>query len=381
MNDTVNGRLSGLDHLRAFAITYVFFYHYQSLFPHPDWLERLADFGWTGVDLFFVLSGYLMGGQLLRQVATTQHVGITDFYIKRFFRIVPVYLVVVAAYFLFPAVREFSTIPPLWKFLTFTQNLALDVPNGHAFSHAWSLCVEEHFYLVLPILVTWLGTSHTSKPVRAGWIAVLMLIGGMAIRALAWLEWVDQSHIATWWEWVYFPTYARLDGLMIGVSAAALQIFRPGQWNGLTRRWPLLLGASLVPLSISWVLSSDRASLSFSVFGFPLVAMGFGLLLVVFLAPGCLLSRMPLAVTSRVAGWSYSIYLTHKMVIHLSQLAIQRVGLNASSNWALALSAIAALIVAATMYRVVERPFLALREALLKKRLLESSHVSVRLEC
>jgi peptidoglycan/LPS O-acetylase OafA/YrhL len=378
MNDAVNGRLSGLDHLRAFAITYVFFYHYQSLFPHPDWLESLGDFGWTGVDLFFVLSGYLMGSQLLRQAVTTQHVGITEFYIKRLFRIVPVYLVVVAAYFLFPGIREFSTIPPLWKFLTFTQNLALDVPNAHAFSHAWSLCVEEHFYLVLPILVAWLSMPRKSKPVSAGWIALSILIGGMAIRALAWFEWVDQSHIASWWEWIYFPTYARLDGLMIGVSAAALQIFRPGQWNWLTRRWPLLSGASLVPLCISCVLSSHKTSLIFSVLGFPLVAIGFGLLLMACLSPGCFLYRTRLTVTSRLAAWSYSIYLSHKVVIHLCQLAAHRAGFDASGNLALSASIVAALVVAATMYRVVERPFLALREVLLSRRRSIVSDVSAR---
>src|ERR1700761_8492861 len=98
MNDTINGRLNGLDHLRAFAITSVLLYHYGSLFPHPSWLGKPASFGWTGVDLFFVLSGYLMGTQLLRQLAKTKHLRISEFYAKRFFRIIPAYAVVVAAY-------------------------------------------------------------------------------------------------------------------------------------------------------------------------------------------------------------------------------------------------------------------------------------------
>jgi peptidoglycan/LPS O-acetylase OafA/YrhL len=61
-------RLNGLDHLRALAISYVFIYHYAVLFKHPAWLGPLADFGWSGVDLFFVLSGFLIGGQLLGRV-------------------------------------------------------------------------------------------------------------------------------------------------------------------------------------------------------------------------------------------------------------------------------------------------------------------------
>ena len=195
-----------------------------------------------------------------------------------------------------------------------------------------------------------------------------------------WGEWVDHGHIASWWEWIYFPTYARLDGLMIGVSAAALQIFGPDQWNRLTRRWPLLLGGSLVPLSISCVLSSRKDSLIFSVIGFPLIAVGFGCLLVACLTPGCFLFRTRLAVTSRVAAWSYSMYLTHKIVIHVCQSFIERVGLNASGSLAFSLSALVSLLVAATMYRVVERPFLALRAALLWRKYPNVSGESARVE-
>jgi peptidoglycan/LPS O-acetylase OafA/YrhL len=117
-------RLNGLDHLRAFAIAYVFLFHYKNLAPHPKWLEAVGSFGWSGVDLFFVLSGYLIGGQLLAVQAAGRPLALGDFYIKRFFRIVPVYLVLVALYFLVPAFREIPTITPLWKFLTFTQNFA-----------------------------------------------------------------------------------------------------------------------------------------------------------------------------------------------------------------------------------------------------------------
>ena len=62
-----NKRLSGLDHLRALAIILVFIWHYRQ-WDKPDWTNSLGSFGWTGVDLFFVLSGYLIGGQLLKKV-------------------------------------------------------------------------------------------------------------------------------------------------------------------------------------------------------------------------------------------------------------------------------------------------------------------------
>ena len=60
----VNHKLYGLDHLRAFAITFVFLFHYGRLFAHPQWTNTISAFGWSGVDLFFVLSGYLIASQL-----------------------------------------------------------------------------------------------------------------------------------------------------------------------------------------------------------------------------------------------------------------------------------------------------------------------------
>src|SRR5579863_9882168 len=115
-------RLHGLDHLRALAIISVCIFHY-SLFGHPPGLETISSFGWTGVDLFFVLSGYLIGGQLLSRIAKGQPISYGEFYFKRTLRILPAYLVVLLIYFTWPAFTERSQLPPLWKFLTFTQNL------------------------------------------------------------------------------------------------------------------------------------------------------------------------------------------------------------------------------------------------------------------
>src|ERR1700761_5545897 len=114
--------LAGLDHLRALAIVLVVIYHYN-MFGHPAGLyEHIGNVGWTGVDLFFVLSGYLIGGQLLGRVARHQPVNYGEFYFKRLLRIIPAYLVVVLLYLTIPAFTERSTLPPLWRFLTFTQN-------------------------------------------------------------------------------------------------------------------------------------------------------------------------------------------------------------------------------------------------------------------
>jgi peptidoglycan/LPS O-acetylase OafA/YrhL len=85
-------KLHGLDHLRAFAIIFVFFFHYGRLFPHPEWTNTISVFGWSGVDLFFVLSGYLIASQLFKKIATQNKISLKEFFVKRFFRIIPIYL-------------------------------------------------------------------------------------------------------------------------------------------------------------------------------------------------------------------------------------------------------------------------------------------------
>src|SRR5579862_6865688 len=104
-----SSRLPGLDHVRAAAILLVWIFHYR-LFKHPDWLTHFGNFGWTGVDLFFVLSGYLIGGELMKNAVRERRIDFRSFYIKRFFRILPPFLLVVAVYYFFPDSRE--TVPP-----------------------------------------------------------------------------------------------------------------------------------------------------------------------------------------------------------------------------------------------------------------------------
>jgi peptidoglycan/LPS O-acetylase OafA/YrhL len=103
-----------------------------------------------GVDLFFVLSGYLIGSQLLKPFRSGEHPRLWDFYRRRLYRILPAYLAVLALYFLVPVWREQDGISPLWQFLTFTENFFVDYAKNEAFSHVWSLCVEEHFYCCCP---------------------------------------------------------------------------------------------------------------------------------------------------------------------------------------------------------------------------------------
>src|SRR2546426_4980138 len=169
-------RQPGLDLLRALAIIVVVIYHAALFgFKLPGRVDR---FGWIGVDLFFVLSGYLIGGQLLAPLAREQSIKLGRFFARRVFRIMPAYFVILAVYFLLPSWREYPDMAqPLWKFLFSVQNIALH--GGTAFSHAWSLAVEDQFYLALPFILLALN----NRPRAATILACAIVIGGIFLRA------------------------------------------------------------------------------------------------------------------------------------------------------------------------------------------------------
>ncbi|MET0268634.1 MAG: acyltransferase [Duganella sp.] len=194
-----------------------------------------------GVDLFFVLSGYLIGWQVLREYAQGGKPSWRDFMIGRALRILPAYYVVLALYVAFPLGREGGDLQPLRKYITFSVNLFADWGSGRAYSHAWSLCVEEHFYLLFPVTV-WLLAR---RPRSAYFIAVVVAIIGLGILLRAWL-W--HTHVApvinagdieaamrNYVSMIYNPTYVRLDGLLAGVILAAVRAFRPLWWQRVLR--------------------------------------------------------------------------------------------------------------------------------------------------
>ncbi len=360
-------KLHGLDHLRALAILLVFFFHYQlPYFGHPAWLQDVAAFGWTGVDLFFVLSGFLISSHLFAAIAKESHISFSRFFLKRFFRIIPIYLVVVAIYFLVPAFHEREALRPLWRYLTFTQNFGLDLSTGGTFSHAWSLCVEEHFYLVFPLVIIALVAG--SMLYRSFWLVPGLMVAGIVVRHCIWQysygpEADSEMGVLRWYEYIYYPTYCRLDGLLTGIGIAAAYVFRPELFAKMARYNHALLVAGIVVLAAAYFICTDQSSYVASVLGFPLISIGYGLLVTSAISPGSVLYRIRSGATSYTAAWSYALYLTHKGVIHLTQLYLS--SYLDKDNIAMMLVCLAScLAVAWLLHGVIERPFMTLRQRL-----------------
>lgn len=269
------GRLHGLDTLRALAILMVMPYHLTSWLPET--LHVAAHFGWIGVDLFFVLSGYLIAGQLLRHARGSERPDLWQFYRRRAWRILPVYFVVLLLYVCWPGWREAPGMQPAWQFALFVENLVIDYSRNQAFSHAWSLCVEEHFYLCLPLIMLWL--LHRPRAWKVWTVLALTFVMGLALRLYVFEHVLrplgpdDDRFSTSLIEHLYYPTWVRLDGLLAGVSLALLQRYRPGVWVRLTRHGGLSTGTGLAVLAGTCWLTATRFT---SVDGRALVGAVFG---------------------------------------------------------------------------------------------------------
>lgn len=368
---TPDKKIFGLDLLRAIAIILVFLWHYRR-YGCPDWLAGIAKFGWTGVDLFFVLSGYLIGRQLFDKVENDQPISASKFYFKRFFRVIPAYLVVLILYYSIPAFNEKEAIAPLWKFLTFTMNFGLDYQNAGAFSHAWSLCIEEQFYLLLPVIVLLLAK------VKADHKALIVLSGlflfGIILRIYSWQTFVsplyeDKENTALlgniYSKYIYYPTYNRLDGLLVGLAIALLFSFRREVADRLTNKGNYLFGLGMIILIATFFLCQDPFSLRTAVISYPLVSIGYGFLVIAALSANSFINKFNFRAFSFFATISYSVYLTHKQLNHIVQNLLADHDLN--KDWAFLICFLVSIIGGLILHVTIEKPFLILRDRLLKR--------------
>ena len=306
-------RVRELDGIRGTAVLLVLLYHGRAYFGNTA-LVSIARYGWTGVDLFFVLSGFLITGILLESRQNPHYY--RRFYARRVARIWPLYLGILAISGLLN-LRFRANIPWLWYFLL-VQNFK---PNEWGFCFlavTWSLAIEEQFYLFWPTIVKRLPSRFLAA------LCIATLVAEPIIRAIV-LHYPD-------WHIVNANTFCRLDGLAMGSLLAV-------RGNRVSRRqaW----AAFLVGLVASAILMNPSGYTShISGFLFSALALCFGGL--VALRPGFF--RFPLLCWFGTI--SYGLYLIHFGVIVLGQLA----GL--SIWWCYAWS----IALAAASWRYFERP-------------------------
>jgi len=357
-----SSRLSGPDTLRASAIVLVFVYHYRIFVSRQPELGWLAEVGWSGVDLFFVLSGYLIAEPLLRGLRQGQEIALGAYYARRASRTWPLFWLVVAAFFVLPGQLGGREPPPLWRFLTFTQNIGLQ--PGTAFSHAWSLCIEEQFYLFLPLAVIAAQRLRLSKTLA--WCGLI----GLTLAACVWRSWLWQHYgaedqVVGYYQNIYYASLGRMDEFLPGVALALLRHGSPRLWARCMDQGQVLLMAGLALVALMWALICQGYYIPGQGYGFfmsgpgySLMAWAYALLLMAALSPRSGLGRVRVPGARSLALWSYAIYLTHKPLAHVLK------PLTAAWNpWLqFAFIAAACVLLGALLYLGVERPIMRWRE-------------------
>ncbi|ROZ69629.1 acyltransferase [Ramlibacter sp. WS9] len=366
MPNHLQRRSTGLDTLRALAIALVFTYHYMVFVSREPTFGWVSVVGWLGVDLFFVLSGYLIGNQLFAGMVRGEQLSLKNFYARRGLRTWPAFWVVLALYFLFPAVMGGKQPPPLWSFLTFTQNFGLQ--PGTAFSHAWSLCIEEQFYFVLPLFVL-IALRVGGGRARAWMLLAALLAVGVISRAVLWSAYgrEESGQIERYYPNVYYATLCRFDEFLPGIAVALLKNFHPGAWSRVQRHGQLLLlvglaacGAIFYGAYNFYYIDGYGYGFFMSVFGYSLAAVAFSLLIIAAQSPVSLLARVRIPGAYHLALWSYSIYLTHKAVGHVFNGYAQAQSLSPTTT-AVAVTLLS-VMTGAALYWLIESPFMAVRD-------------------
>ena len=335
-------KIPQLDAVRGLAVLLVLF-HNTDVTP-PLHLGPLSGNGWMGVDLFFVLSGFLITGILLDTKKSEGY--FKNFYARRCLRIWPLYYS--ALFFMFvmvPLLRpsEAHVIfearsSPWWAYPLFLQNFMVPIPSSATglLGVTWSLAVEEQFYLVWP-LVVYLCTEGQLRRIA---IAVICL--SPALRFYLSLHQVN----------IYSNTFCRLDGLMAGALLAVIirsASFRPAKF--VTRAWILFLVSAPLALAIE---TFHARWIGFSVVAAAAVAF-------VYLALFSSQTWLQAILTNRFLVYtgtiSYGIYVLEKIPLDVAKV----LQLSGRPVLSLVLTAGATYGIAAVSWRFLEKPFLKLK--------------------
>jgi len=357
---TVRHRRIGLDLLRSLAIGGVLLSHgMQFLYAHVSWGGWLGHLGSFGVDLFFVLSGFLIGGILIRLgPALTEGRVVLGFWIRRWLRTLPNYwlfLVLNVPFMLFVWRLDVRIRSFFWEFPFFLQNFASREPPF--FPEAWTLSVEEWFYLILPAML-WLGLKFTRRFDRVFLVSAFTLLFvplGLRFAMAPPAIWaVDMRQVVIY----------RLDALMYGVLAAWMQARWPGALHRI--RYPLLAaGFALVAWTYHGFYTLDLEHSRFArTWLSSLITLGMAGLLPWAHELRSLGSRLAEGAVRRVALWSYSMYLCNvPFNVALDKYLGASARASAGVGWAVfILYFVLTTGAAACVYNLYERRFLRLRD-------------------
>ncbi len=321
----------GLDIMRAIAAILIVVYHYDV--HRIEGISKFTEvfFGtlWSMVDLFFVLSGFLIASGWFKEIERKGQPSFKDFYIKRFFRILPLYYAVIAFYWIKNVIIMKRVDYNPWNLILFIQNYIGDMGN---FSVSWSLAVEEHFYLLFPITSIILLKFIKKKNIIFIWpvfillITILRYLKAEELYPLMQKMSTKEAHDLFENE-IYIPTHLRLDGLLYGIFLASLRVFREDLWNKLKEYKSLLYFVGCTSLISAFWFSEHRYEVLQMSFSFSLMALSFSTLLIPLFHERFDMTKASSKITAHIAKLSYPIYLLHYPSFYLIDVIFHFLGI------------------------------------------------------
>jgi peptidoglycan/LPS O-acetylase OafA/YrhL len=355
-----------LDAIRGLAISLVLFYHFIGI-PIPDSIlgraiGSLAKSAWLGVDLFFVLSGFLITGILYDTRESRNYFRV--FYARRFLRIFPLYYGFLFLLMIFTSPLQIEWGGRQFIYLAYLQNtgivkhmLSLSISPFLRVNHLWSLAVEEQFYCLWPALVFLF--KDRLKLMR---LAVVLTGCSIFLR-------VGMVYMHAPLGGIYTFTPARADSLMMGALLALALRSSPGTRSKLTRAAWIVLPCSLALLvGLAWPYGRlDWEAKSVAIFGYTVIALASAALMTLSLtnpAVHAIINRPTLRLLGK---YSYGIYILHYPIVTLSYYLDIPARLGVLSGGAVdrlltsAAAALASIALAALSFHFYESRFLRLK--------------------
>jgi peptidoglycan/LPS O-acetylase OafA/YrhL len=346
-----------LDVLRCVAVVTVLLHH-SGIWP---FFTRI---GWTGVDLFFVLSGFLISGLLFSEYKKRHVISLKRFFIRRGLKIYPAFYV----FLLLTGIVELLVFHahPLGQYLHEIFFL-MDYKQGF-WDHTWTLAVEEQFYIFLPIflLVILRFSPKRENPFRIiPWAALSIALFCVTSRAAS--IYIGKPNF----QLAYIAFHNRMDALFFGVLIGYLYHFRPAILEKLMRpARNRIVMAAISAVLLSFAYFYDRDDKFFATFGYSFIYLGFtGVLLLSLYVHGLFsgklarLAELAGSAAAFVGMYSYSIYLWHGPVgAWLPGLVRRTTGFPTGRSGRFVVYFVGSLVIGTVMSKLVEYPILRLRD-------------------
>lgn len=330
---TATAPIPSLDLLRSWAIASVVLAHACLAYGVGPALAPLQ-LGGTGVDLFFLLSGWLLGSQLMRELKATGSIRLMRFWSRRWMRTLPAYYAVL--FFTFGQQIVKGNYDLDWSFLWFGQNYFSTLPY---FTVSWSLCVEEHFYLAIAPFSRWVHSLGR----RGVLIGAAVLLAPFVLRTLGLYGQLEQTHV-------------RYDACLAGVALAGINVFLPRAWSRLCAAAPLIGGVG-VALYAWFVFARWHPDYRLPLDEPTQCIVIYGSILLLAVSSEKWQQTLYIPGSAYLAKRAYSVYLLHPESLALvSRLHVPWFPLYLALSWALTLA------IAEILYRVVELPIMNARE-------------------